>query len=128
MRKVLLSLFLILSVLLTGCTEILFPNTVEVEPDIVEIQNDITEVYEKVSYGCVGIYATNKAGGASVGSGVVYKESNGTYYVVTNNHVIDKMTDITDKSITTATAVIADHCQDLFDILVNISKNSNVGV
>lgn len=94
MRKILLSLFLILSVLLTGCTEILFPNTVEVEPDVVEIQNDITEVYEKVSYGCVGIYATNKSGGASVGSGVVYKENNGTYYVVTNNHVIDKMTDI----------------------------------
>lgn len=70
------------------------PTKIEQEnPTIVEIQNDITEVYKKISSGCVGIYATSGSQG-SVGSGVVYKEENGLYYVVTNHHVIEDMTSI----------------------------------
>lgn len=65
----------------------------KVEKEIVEIQNDITEVYKKISTGCVGIYASNNSN-ASVGSGVVYKEENNLYYVVTNNHVVEDMTTI----------------------------------
>lgn len=92
MKKILLGIMLMLVVALTGCTNVLFPDTVEKEPDVVQIENDITAIYEKISYGCVGIYATG-ATGASLGSGVIYKENNGTYYVVTNNHVVDKMTE-----------------------------------
>ncbi|MDE7106311.1 MAG: trypsin-like peptidase domain-containing protein [Anaeroplasmataceae bacterium] len=62
-------------------------------PTIIEIQNEITEVYKKISSGCVGIYATAGSKGA-VGSGVVYKEEKGLYYVVTNHHVIENMTTI----------------------------------
>lgn len=70
------------------------PTKIEQEnPTIVEIQNDITEVYKKISSGCVGIYATSGTKG-SVGSGVVYKEENGLYYVVTNHHVIEDMTTV----------------------------------
>ena len=94
MKKFLLSIMLVMVLTLTSCLGELLPSpdTVEKEPDVVQIENDITAVYEKISYGCVGVYATGSTG-ASLGSGVVYKENNGTYYVVTNNHVIDKMTD-----------------------------------
>ena len=62
----------------------------KIEKEIVEIQSTITETYKKISTGCVGIYATSGDSG-SVGSGVVYKEDKGIYYVVTNHHVIEGM-------------------------------------
>ena len=65
----------------------------KIEQEIVEIQNDISETYKKISSGCVGVYATSSTQG-SVGSGVVYKEVNGLYYVVTNHHVIKDMTTV----------------------------------
>ena len=86
----------LLALLLVGCR--LFegekdPTVIEKEPDIVEIQSSITETYEKVSKACVGIYATNRLENiASSGSGVIYKEDNGTYFVVTNSHVVEDMT------------------------------------
>ena len=93
MKKILFGiLLLIMSFSLTSCLEQLFPDTVEKEPDVVQLENDITAIYDKVSPGCVGIYATNANNGASLGSGVVYKEENGTYYLVTNNHVVKDMT------------------------------------
>lgn len=95
MKKFLFGIMLVMLVTLTSCLSGLLPDdpdTVEKEPEIVQIENEITEVYEKISYGCVGIYATGNSG-ASIGSGVVYKENNGTYYVVTNNHVVEKMTE-----------------------------------
>ena len=94
MKKFLVGIMLVLMCFtLTGCLEGLLPDKIEEEPDVVQIENDITEVYEKISYGCVGVYATNPSNnGASLGSGVVYKESNGTYYLVTNHHVIKDMT------------------------------------
>lgn len=95
MKKVLFALLiLIMSFSLTSCLglETLFPDTVEEEPDVVQLENTVTDIYDKVSPGCVGIYATNSTNGASVGSGVVYKEENGTYYLVTNNHVVKGMT------------------------------------
>ncbi|MDE6241888.1 MAG: trypsin-like peptidase domain-containing protein [Anaeroplasmataceae bacterium] len=69
------------------------PTDIEKEPTIIEIQNEITETYKKISSGCVGVYATSGSSG-SVGSGVVYKEENGLYYVVTNHHVIEDMTTV----------------------------------
>ena len=95
MKKVLFALLIvIMSFSLTSCLglETLFPDTVEEEPDVVQLENTVTDIYDKVSPGCVGIYATNANNGASVGSGVVYKEENGTYYLVTNNHVVKGMT------------------------------------
>lgn len=56
-----------------------------------KVENDVTAVYEKVSKGCVGIYASNQTSAGS-GSGVVYKKVENTYYVVTNAHVVEDMT------------------------------------
>lgn len=69
------------------------PTEIEKEPNVIEIQSDITQVYEKASKGCVGIYGTNSDSAAG-GSGVIYKEVNGVYYVVTNAHVIESMTKV----------------------------------
>lgn len=98
MKKKLLSVLLLVTlVVLSGCS--LFenekePTDIEKEPTIIEIQNSITETYEIIEKGCVGIYATS-ANNASSGSGVIYKydEKTSLYYVVTNNHVIEGMTD-----------------------------------
>lgn len=89
-RIILMVLFLGISLLLVGCFEETpkEPNLIEEEPTIVQIQNEITDVYKKVSYGCVGVYASN-GNTIATGSGVVYKNDNGLYYVVTNNHVIE---------------------------------------
>jgi serine protease Do len=69
------------------------PDEIQKEPSLVQIQNDISLVYEQASKGCVGIYGTS-SDSASGGSGVIYKEVNGVYYVVTNAHVVDEMTKI----------------------------------
>ena len=69
------------------------PDTIEKEPTYVQIENEISAVYEQAQKGCVGIYGSNNDS-ASGGSGVVYKEENGMYYVVTNAHVIDEMTKV----------------------------------
>ena len=89
MKKIFVGIFLIALISLTGCTELLFPSTVEEEPEVVEIQNEITELYEEISNGCVGVYATNNAGGTSVGSGVIYKEENGQTLEPIDNLTID---------------------------------------
>lgn len=67
------------------------PDEIEKEPTIVQIENEISTVYETASKGCVAVYATTENEG-SIGSGVIYKEENGMYYVVTNNHVVEDMT------------------------------------
>jgi serine protease Do len=97
-RKLGLLIFTIVSILsLTSCFLLedgtKNPDQIEKEPSIVQVENDITSVYEQASKGCVGIYGTSDDSAAG-GSGVIYKESNGIYYVVTNAHVIDKMTKI----------------------------------
>ena len=93
MKKILFGiLLLIMSFSLTSCLEQLLPDTVEKEPEVVQLENTVSDIYDKVSPGCVGVYATNASNGASVGSGVVYKEENGTYYLVTNHHVVKGMT------------------------------------
>ena len=93
MKKILFGiLLLIMSFSLTSCLEQLLPDTVEKEPEVVQLENAVSDIYDKVSPGCVGVYATNASNGASVGSGVVYKEENGTYYLVTNHHVVKDMT------------------------------------
>lgn len=93
MKKRLMLIMLLMLVTLTSCISGLLPDTVEKEPDVVQIENDIVTVYDTISKGCVGIYGTSDIA-TSLGSGVIYKEDNGTYYVVTNHHVIDKMKDL----------------------------------
>ncbi len=66
------------------------PDEIAKEPTIVQIENDISKVYEAASKGCVAVYASSNSV-ASIGSGVVYKNENGLYYVVTNNHVVEDM-------------------------------------
>jgi serine protease Do len=98
-RKIGLFILSIISILsLTSCFSLgnsgnKQPDEIQKEPSIVEIQNDITTIYEKISKGCVGIYGSSNDS-ASGGSGVIYKEVNGLYYVVTNAHVIEEMTKI----------------------------------
>ena len=47
------------------------------------LSNDYEDLYNESVKSVVKIQA-----GTQLGSGVVYKEENGTYYLVTNNHVI----------------------------------------
>jgi serine protease Do len=94
-----LGLFMLSSLLICGLTSCFSlddnrtPSEIQKEPDLVEIQNNITDVYEQAAKGCVGIYGTS-SNSAAGGSGVIYKEVNGTYYVVTNAHVVDEMTKV----------------------------------
>lgn len=94
-RRIFLLAFLCLSLTLTSCS--LFGNSdkepTTIEKEIIEIENGVTDVYNKVSSGCVGVYA-RRATGASSGSGVIYKEENGLYYVVSNQHVVEDATSV----------------------------------
>ena len=96
-RKIVMFMLSIFTIMgLTSCFSLngtQDPDKIEKEPSIVQIQNEITEVYEQAAKGCVGIYGTSN-NSASGGSGVIYKEENGTYYVVTNAHVIEDMTKV----------------------------------
>ena len=62
---------------------------IEEEVEVSQITSSITEVYNKVSKGCIGIYCKNETT-YSTGSGVVFKEDNGLYYAITNEHVVDE--------------------------------------
>ena len=77
---------------LTSCsfTETRYVDEINEDTTLVQIQSSITQTYSEVSKGCVGIYASCEDS-AAIGSGVIYKESSGTYYVVTNAHVVDDM-------------------------------------
>ena len=57
------------------------------------IENDITTAYNAASKSCVAIYSTanNKT---ALGSGVIYKQVDDTFYVVTNYHVIEGFADV----------------------------------
>ena len=101
MRKKLLFLLplMVVPFLMTSCIgtkEQTITNVVTKEGEEVEvmrIKNSITDVYKEASKSCVGVYASNVTS-ASVGSGVIYKKEGSYYYVVTNHHVINKMTSI----------------------------------
>ena len=82
--------FAALSLASCSLTSTRYVDVINEDTTVVQIQSTITETYNKVSKGCVGIYASNNDSGA-IGYGVVYKEVNGLYYVVTNAHVIEDM-------------------------------------
>lgn len=62
---------------------------IDEEVEVSQITSSITETYATVSKGCIGIYCKNEST-FSTGSGVIFKEENGLYYAVTNEHVVDE--------------------------------------
>ena len=58
------------------------------EVEVMRIKNSITDVYNEASKSCVGIYCESQSEVGS-GSGVIYKEEDNYFYVVTNHHVVD---------------------------------------
>ena len=88
--KYIIIIFSFITIFLTGCSV----NTITKISDEVEytkIENDITQTYDDVKGGCVAIVSRTAEAVAS-GSGVVFKydKTTDTYYVVTNNHVIEE--------------------------------------
>lgn len=95
-KKIILPLILLSTLFVTtSCTKTLTKVVIDrsKEVEVSEITSTITELYQDLSKSCVGIRGLNSTSSAS-GSGVVYKEANGTYYVVTNEHVISDMTSL----------------------------------
>ena len=83
---------------LTSCNQITQTQTqivtkIEEEVEVTQIQSQITEAYRQAEKGCVGIYVSNGLS-AGIGSGVIYDKDDLTYYIVTNAHVVEKMTTI----------------------------------
>lgn len=80
-----------LSLAACSYTSTRYVDEINEDTTVIQIQSSITETYNKVSKGCVGIYASNEEEGA-IGSGVIYKQVGDIYYVVTNAHVVENMT------------------------------------
>ena len=98
MRKRLLVFpILLIPLFLTSCTMLNVRNVKDVvvvegdEVEVMRIKNSITDVYNEASKSCVGIYCESQSEAGS-GSGVIYKEEDNYFYVVTNHHVVDGMT------------------------------------
>lgn len=92
MKKKLIYLVLLLTcITFTACME---PNQVVVT-DIFELESNITDTIEKVEGSCVAVLINDISGNQiGSGSGVIYKkeakdDKTNTYYVVTNNHVVE---------------------------------------
>lgn len=92
-KKLLLCLLLSGLFIFAGCSLVSDQEPTKIEKEIVQIESTITDIFEEVSPACVGIYATSHTSGSS-GSGVIYREDKGKYYVVTNNHVVEGMTKV----------------------------------
>lgn len=96
MKKKYLSLFTVIILLLSLCscnfltsTPSQTANTIEEDKTVYEIQNSITDVKAKVESACVGVYTAISSTSYATGSGVIYKEVDDYYYVITNHHVIE---------------------------------------
>ena len=64
---------------------------------VVKVQTTISEVVKKVETGSVCVYSESKLeGSASIGSGVIFKKEDSTYYVVTNYHCVEDFVSISD--------------------------------
>ncbi|MCK5762272.1 MAG: trypsin-like peptidase domain-containing protein [Candidatus Izimaplasma sp.] len=118
MKKLLLSLVLILSLSLGGCIpedddnddpvgisyteeelleliEGLIPEaSVDTTYDLLSFQSAIVGMLDEAKSGVVGIISTSSTGVGS-GSGVIYKQVGDTYYLVTNEHVVDGAIELT---------------------------------
>lgn len=107
-----------IAVSLASCSSVKNIVKISDEVEYTKIENSITEVYERVSKGCVGIAVSNSTQSGS-GSGVIYKydDSSKTYYVVTNHHVIDEMTNYSiyfgDAKYTSASVLGYDETNDI---------------
>ncbi|MBP1082248.1 MULTISPECIES: S1C family serine protease [Bacillus] len=99
----------------------------------VDVNNAVTDVVQRVSDAVVGVVNIQKTniwdesgGEAGTGSGVIYKKTDGTSYVVTNHHVIEGATNL-EISLKNGTRVGAkligsDSLTDLAVLKINNSK------
>ncbi|WP_240515997.1 trypsin-like peptidase domain-containing protein [Candidatus Izimaplasma bacterium ZiA1] len=118
MKKLLLTLTLIISIFLSGCTlqndetidsytkdelmdlieEMIPEANVSTTYDMSSFQDAIVEMVAQTRNGVLGVVAQELSGstviGGGTGSGVVYKKVGDVYYLVTNAHVITE--DVTD--------------------------------
>ena len=118
MKKYLLGLVLVITLSLTGCLPVdndpedtvgttyteeelldliegLIPEaTVTSTYDIQGFEDAVTGMIEEARSGVIGIINSSLAG-SGTGSGVVYKKVDDTYFVVTNEHVVDGYTSLT---------------------------------
>jgi serine protease Do len=62
--------------------------------DLLTFQDDITDMIAQARGSVIGII-TETAEGIGTGSGVIYKNVDGTYFVVTNHHVVENGTSFT---------------------------------
>ena len=116
-------LFILCLLSLTSCTNIVYNDS---DATVVEVKTSVTEIIKKVEGGCVAINATLNST-SSLGSGVIFKKENDTYYFLTNYHVIgDYISDTSSKYkvyVTSNTNVI--NAYILYDSKGNIVGDSN---
>ncbi len=92
-----LFLCIILMISLTSCSWFSTTTYDDSDATVVKIQTSITEVVKKVETGSVCVYSESKSeGSASIGSGVIFKKEDSTYYVVTNYHCVEDFVSLSD--------------------------------
>jgi serine protease Do len=118
MKKILFSLMLLLGITLTGCIptveepnddilltyteeelialieELLPEATIESTYDLASFEEAVNQMVEDTRTGVLGV-AVETALGTGSGSGVIYKKEGNTYYLVTNEHVVESALTIT---------------------------------
>ncbi|MDR2828660.1 MAG: trypsin-like peptidase domain-containing protein [Acholeplasmatales bacterium] len=81
MKKILLSCIALLVLVLSSCAG--------QNGNYTDFEKNISSVVEEVSKSVVGVVSTDGLNNfLSIGSGVIYKKENNTYFVITNYHVI----------------------------------------
>lgn len=96
MRRKIIYFGIFLSVIFLASCDSLVTRSVEYiysDATVIANSNTITDIVDDVYDSCVGIYSRNSVNG-STGSGVIIKNNNGLYYVITNYHVIEEMTEV----------------------------------
>ncbi len=91
MKKIVSCIYIVtLIFMLSGCSFLqsqMSVDLIEENASVIKIETAITDVVDQVYYSCVGIQV-KETSGTSTGSGLVYKQKDGYYYVITNEHVI----------------------------------------
>ena len=99
MKKIIkLFLSFILLISLASCS--LFSSSTSYDDSnatVVEVSTTISEVVKKVESGCVCVYSQSSINAsASIGSGVIFKKVDSTYYVLSNYHCVEDFVSVSD--------------------------------
>lgn len=97
--KKLVKLFLgfLLTISLASCSLFSSYTYDDSSATVVKVSTTITEVVNKVETGCVAVYSQSKTeSSASIGSGVIFKKEDTTYYVLTNYHCVEDFVSVSD--------------------------------